>query len=96
MLTEKVSRGEKGVTAGFSKAKNKQGCSCIVIDLDMHLHEKRINFSEIAKRIFWRESDFSDGSIKECYIIYHDKAVKIDSSFSDKKSILEDLKKLEP
>jgi len=61
--------GEKGVTAGFSKAKNKQGCSCIVIDLDMHLHEKRINFSEIAKRIFWRESDFSDGSIKECYII---------------------------
>lgn len=67
---------ENGVSAGFSQAL-KQGCSSVVIDLDMNMYEKKLNSWELAKHIQWRNQDFLTGKISSCYIVYHGKAVKI-------------------
>lgn len=69
---------ENGVSAGFSQAL-KQGCSSVVIDLDMNMYEKKLNSWELAKHIQWRNQDFLTGKISSCYIVYHGKAVKITS-----------------
>lgn len=87
---------EKGITAGFSKAITHQGCSCVVFDLDMHMSEKSINFSEIAKRIDWRRKEFNDGTIKECYVLWRNNAVRIGSEHQTRQEILSILQKLKP
>ena len=70
---------EKGVANAFKKAK-KQGCEAVVIDLDMNMRQQPLRDIKLAKEIYFRHMDFEDGLIKECYIVYHDKAVRIDSS----------------
>ena len=85
----------KGIQSAFKKA-IKQGCKAIVIDLDMHLQNRRLNISELAKYLSWRSSDFEKGLIKECYVIYHDNAIRITSEHNDKEAIKTILKTLEP
>lgn len=69
---------EKGVSAGFTSAIS-QGCSAIVIDLDMKMRDKTYKTGQLSKHIYNRFRDFRDGIIKECYIVRHDQAIKITS-----------------
>ena len=70
-----------GVSSGFNRA-IRQGCSIVVIDLDMHPEKFKILPSvKLASAINNRHKDFEDGTIIECYVIYNDKAVKITSDF---------------
>ncbi len=70
-----------GVSSGFNKA-IKQGCSVVVIDLDMHPDKfKYLPSIKLASAINNRHMDFENGTISECYVIYNDKAVKITAEF---------------
>lgn len=88
-------RSINGVSAGFNKA-IKQGCEVVVIDLDMHMHGKRINLSDLASKLNWRNLDFSSGRIKECYIIHRGMAVRIGPEHIGKDAILAELQKIKP
>lgn len=88
-------RSINGVSDGFSKAKA-QGCEVVVIDLDMRMSGKRINLSELAKKIDWRRDDFTSGTIKECYVIMGGKAVRIGPEHGSREAILEELQKIKP
>lgn len=87
--------GYKGITAGFTKAKE-QGCKVIVIDLNKHLLEKKLDISEAAKRIDWRRTDFENGAIEKCYVVYLDKSVEITAKQDTRDKIRNLLKRLEP
>lgn len=69
---------EKGITAAF-KAAIKQGCECVVIDLDMHMSGKEIKLHLIANALYGRHADFRNHTIKKCYIIHKGKV----ASFTD-------------
>ena len=70
-----------GVSSGFNKA-IKQGCSIVVIDLDMHPDKfKYLPSIKLASAINNRHMDFENGTISECYVIYNSKAVKITADF---------------
>lgn len=68
--------GEKGVTAGFKKAK-KQGCKYVVIDLDEHIQQ--VNGFELSKYISRRKSDFQNGLIDGCYVVFCGNAVYVNA-----------------
>ena len=85
----------KGIQSGFKKA-IKQGCQAIVIDLDMNMREAKFPISELAKYLNWRSPDFENEIIKECYVIYHDKAIKITAEHKGKEMIKAELEKLKP
>lgn len=85
----------QGVTAGFRKA-IKQGCQVVVIDLDMNMKNKHFRTADIAKYINWRRNDFDKGIIKECYVIYNGKAVKITKDNIDNDSIITEIKTIKP
>lgn len=85
----------KGIQSGFKKA-IKQGCQVVVIDLDMHMKDKKLPVSELAKYINWRSTDFEEGTIKECYVIHQGKAVKITADDKGKDSIASIIEKLKP
>ena len=68
----------KGISSAFSKA-IKQGCQIIVIDLDMRMKEKKLQTIKLSSKLYNRHFDFEEGIIKECYVIYHGKAVRIDA-----------------
>lgn len=78
---------ENGVAAGFNKG-IKQGCSVIVLDLDMHPNKFPIlRTKKLASAINNRHADFRGGIISECYVVFNKNAIKIDSTFfsEDKK-----------
>lgn len=84
--------GEQGVTAGFKKALNKQGCKAVVIDLDAHV--KRLRINDLSKYISNRKADFDGGRLEACYVVYKNKAVKITTSDKETiKQILHELNK---
>ena len=83
----------KGISSAFKKA-IKQGCQIVVIDLDMNMKEKLLDVESLARHIDWRKNDFQSGIIKECYVLYHGKAVRIDSLHQGCEAIMEELKKL--
>lgn len=84
---------EKGVADAFKKA-IKQGCRCVVIDLDSYT--SKVNINRLATRLYWRSSDFEGGVVDKCYIIHHAKAVVLDRTLvGSKEVIIEVLKKLE-
>lgn len=87
--------GYKGVASGFKKA-IKQGCQVVVIDLNKHLYEKTLSVNELAKYIHWRTTDFEQGIIKECYIVYQDRAVVITGSQNSREAIKKVIEKLRP
>ena len=68
--------GEKGVTAGFKKAK-KQGCKYVVIDLDEHIQQ--VNSFELSKYISRRKADFQEGLIDGCYVVFSGHAVLVNA-----------------
>lgn len=89
-----------GVASGFNKA-IKQGCSVVVIDLDMHPNKfKYLPSIKLASAINNRHMDFENGTVSECYAIYNDKAVKITADFfsgdtkQTKERIREELEKI--
>lgn len=86
---------EKGVTAGFRKAID-QGCSVVIIDLDMHLKDKILKARDLARYIDWRRSDFENGIIEECYVIYRGRSVKIGKSDLGRVNIQAIIEQLEP
>lgn len=83
----------KGISSAFKKA-IKQGCQIVVIDLDMNMKEKLLDVESLARYMDWRKNDFQSGIIKECYVLYHGKAVRIDSLHQGREPIMEELKKL--
>mgnify|MGYP003391031826 CR=1 FL=1 len=86
-------KSPKGISSAFKKA-IKQGCKSVVIDLDMNLKENMLQVESMARYIHWRNKDFKSGIIRECYVLYHGKAVKIDSSNMGREDIMEELEKL--
>lgn len=84
-----------GISAGFASA-IKQGCSAVVIDLDMNLTDMHFRTEDVAKRLYWRFDDFSTGRVRECYVVYHGKAVRITKELDSRERILEELKKIKP
>lgn len=89
----KMVNGEKGVTSAFQKA-IRQGCSVVVIDLDARL--KRLDTFQLSKYLDRRKADFVNGNIKECYVVYGGKAVKVAPYSQNRVEIQNILKKLEP
>lgn len=87
--------GEKGISEGFRRAKE-QGCSAVVIDLDMHMANKTLRSNYLAKYIDWRKTDFENDLIIECYVIYREKAVKINKSHNTRDKIFTEIEKLKP
>ena len=85
---------EKGIVAGFRKA-IRQGCSVVVIDLDMHMAAQPLRTIKLAQYIDGRKRDFSSGVIKECYVVFKGRAVKV-SSWTSRQDLTEQLEKLRP
>ena len=83
----------KGISDGFRKA-IKQGCESVVIDLDMHLGERPLSVGQISKYIDWRRSDFEGDVIKECYVVYKNRAVVINKTHSSREAIAAEIEKL--
>ncbi len=83
----------KGIQSGFKKA-IAQGCEVVVIDLDANMRERKLPVSALTKYLFWRSEDFKKGIIKECYVVYHDKAVRITDEHKDRNSIRAEIEKL--
>ena len=80
---------ENGIKSAFRKAKI-QGCQTVVLDFDMHMSESILKTRKIVSGLFGRHEDFTDGSLDECYIVHHSKAVVVKSdafSAPDKESI---------
>lgn len=86
---------EKGIKWGFISA-IEQGCKAIVIDLDERMSQYPLRTNDIAKFISWRHRDFEEGRIDRCYIVFHEKAVMIDASYSTRGQIADALKQLKP
>lgn len=84
-----------GITAAFKSA-SKQGCSAIVIDLDMNMFDvilqPRKIYSKLKNRL---KTDFNKDRIIECYFVYHGKAIKITPSQSEEQ-ILAAIKRIKP
>ena len=60
----------------------KQGCEVVVLDLDMHpKFFSKLPTIKLSSSINNRYMNFRTGVIKKCYVIYHNKAILIDSSF---------------
>lgn len=85
---------EKGIIAGFRKA-IKQNCSVVVIDLDMHMSNQPLRTIKLAQYIDGRKRDFISGIIKECYVVFKGKAVKI-TSWNSQQDLTDQLEKLRP
>lgn len=93
LADNKMINCEKGITSAFQKA-IKQGCSIVVIDLDARL--KRLDVFELSKYMDRRKADVERGIIKETYVIYNGKAVKIIPYKQNRFEIQNTLKQLEP
>ena len=65
--------GVNGVTSGFKKA-IKQECKIVVIDLNEHMGDKKLQSHKLAGELANRYLDFHDSIISSCYVIYLDKA----------------------
>ena len=70
---------ENGIKAAFRKAK-KQGCKTVVLDFDMHLSESLLKTRKIVSGLLGRHEDFADGSLEECYVVHHGRAVLVEAS----------------
>lgn len=82
---------EKGVSSAFKKG-IKQGCEIIVLDLDARF--KKLNINKLATHLNWRHSDFEQGIIRQCYVIFNGKAVMIDKTTIEKESIMQILRQI--
>jgi len=83
---------EKGISDAFKRCVE-QGCSIVILDLDMHMSSKLLHPRQIAKFLSWRP-DFNEGLIRSCYLVYHDRAVVVDSIVKDRDKIAAIIDKL--
>ena len=67
-----------GVTAGFKSALG-QNCKIVVIDL-YKLQGQKFNLDKLMQSIRNRHADFTSGKIKDCYVVYKNKAVRVNES----------------
>lgn len=67
---------EKGIRSSFEKGK-KQHCQVIVIDLDMNMGNYPLRTIKLAKELYFRVKDFSEGIIARCYVVYHGRAAML-------------------
>lgn len=44
------------------------------------MRNKPLKTRKLSRKIYNRHFDFEEGTIKECYVVYHDKAVLIDAT----------------
>ena len=78
---------ENGVAAGFNKA-IKQGCGIVVIDLDKNADKFPIlRTRKLSSSINNRHTDFENGTITECYVIFNGKAVRIGKELFGKNAV---------
>ena len=84
---------EKGITAGFKKAK-KQGCKIIVIDLDEH--SLGVDPFQISKYISRRKQDFISNSIVDCYVVHDGSAIRVNAKQLTRTEIESELETLKP
>lgn len=87
-------KSEKGITSGFKKA-IVQHCSVVVIDLDLHMGNRPLRTFKLSQYIDGRIRDFANDVIKECYVVYKGKAVRI-TSWASRQDLTEQLEKLRP
>jgi len=86
----------KGVRNGFQSAID-QGARIVVFDLDKNLSGYPLKTGDLAKRISWRYSDFENGIIDACYVVYQGKAVRIlKDDVISKEAVERVLQKLKP
>ena len=84
---------EREITAGFKSAK-KHGCKIVVIDLDEHvLH---LNAFELSKYISRRKADFTSNIIKDYYVVFCGKVVRVNARYQTRKEIESKLETLRP
>ncbi len=83
---------EKGISDAFKRCVE-QGCRIIVLDLDMHMSDQLLHPTQIAKFLTWRP-DFNEEQIHSCYVVYHNRAVLIESTVPDRTEIAAILDKL--
>ena len=92
---------EEGVCSAFKKA-IKQGCSIVVLDLDMHPDNFRIlRTNKLSTQINHRHQDFTNKKIDTCYVVYKNKAIEINSNhfksldkYKNKEKIKNELNKI--
>lgn len=84
---------ESGVTSGFRRA-IKQGCKVVVLDIDKNMH--KLNERRLASHIQWRHTDFENGTIERCYVVFNGHAVVISKEDVIQKKVAEILKRLKP
>lgn len=65
--------------SGFRDALD-QGASAVVIDL-FKLEGERFKQNDLARSIADRHRDFLSGKVSECYVVWKDKAIRIDDSY---------------
>lgn len=70
----------------------------LIIDFNEHFDIKTLlDIDKIAGRLMWRKTDFQTGKIKECYLVFGEKSIKITiKHLADKTKLSEYLKGLMP
>ena len=86
---------ERGIKWGFISA-IKQGCQIVVIDLNDRMWSKPLRPNTIARMIKWRHRDFELGTIKKCYVLYHERAVEVNAVHLETGEVPDIIKKLKP
>ena len=84
---------EKGITAGFKSAQ-KQGCKIVVIDLDEHV--QHLDSFALSKYISRRKEDFTSGMITDCYVVFCDRAVRVNARYQTRIEIERKIETLRP
>ena len=84
---------EKGITAGFKSAK-KQGCKIVVIDLDEH--SVGVDPFSVSKYISRRKQDFLLGLIRDCYVVYSGRAIRVNAAIQTRIEIEHEVEILKP
>ena len=56
---------------------------------------KKLNSNRLATHLNCRKADFNEGIIKECYVVFNNKAIKLEKEeINDKQKIINTLEKL--
>lgn len=84
-----------GITTAFKSA-SKQGCTAIVIDLDINMSDVALQPNKIYSKLRNRiKTDFNNDKISECYFVYRGKATKVTPK-QNAEQIVDAIKRIEP
>lgn len=86
----------EGISNGFGNAK-KQECKAVIIDFNKHFDtKKKFNTDAVIGKLLWRKEDFISEQIKECYIVYGNKAIIVKTNDLTKNKLIDLIKALQP